>query len=208
MGFSRHLRVLGLFLAFRAVGMVSLRRFFTLQKNELAAREQMSAWYQLHSDAVWKSLHRLGVPRDDLMDCTQRVFEIALVRRETFQTGRAVPPWLFGIAFRVAVQHRREKRLDTMELAEDAVALSDEWTPDESIDRQRGWEAVQGFLEKLPMEQRAVFVMHDIEGQPIPEIAQALVIPLNTAYSRLRLARAAFERFVAAKKRAETEVAP
>ncbi|HEX2671205.1 MAG TPA: sigma-70 region 4 domain-containing protein [Polyangiaceae bacterium] len=34
--------------------------------------------------------------------------------------------------------------------------------------------------------------MHEIDGCPIPEVADALGIPLNTAYSRLRLARQDF----------------
>jgi len=32
--------------------------------------------------------------------------------------------------------------------------------------------------------------MHELDEIPIPEVASALAIPLNTAYSRLRLARA------------------
>jgi RNA polymerase sigma-70 factor (ECF subfamily) len=42
------------------------------------------------------------------------------------------------------------------------------------------------------MNRRAVFVMADIDGVAVPEIAQALAIPVNTAYSRLRLAREDF----------------
>lgn len=34
--------------------------------------------------------------------------------------------------------------------------------------------------------------MHDVDGHDVPEIATLLSIPLNTAYSRLRLARADF----------------
>jgi RNA polymerase sigma-70 factor (ECF subfamily) len=45
-------------------------------------------------------------------------------------------------------------------------------------------------LETIPIERRAVIVMHDIDGLPIPEVAETLGIPANTAYSRLRLARA------------------
>jgi RNA polymerase sigma-70 factor (ECF subfamily) len=35
-----------------------------------------------------------------------------------------------------------------------------------------------------------VFVMHELDEVPVPEIAKTLGVPLNTAYSRLRLARA------------------
>jgi len=40
------------------------------------------------------------------------------------------------------------------------------------------------------LDRRAVFVMHELDKLPVPKIAIALAIPLNTAYSRLRLARA------------------
>ena len=47
-------------------------------------------------------------------------------------------------------------------------------------------------LETLDLDRRAVFVLHDLEGETIPVIAEALAIPLNPAYSRLRLARRDF----------------
>jgi len=42
-----------------------------------------------------------------------------------------------------------------------------------------------------------VFVLAEIDELTVPEIAQALEIPPNTAYSRLRLARQDFEMAVA-----------
>jgi RNA polymerase sigma-70 factor (ECF subfamily) len=50
----------------------------------------------------------------------------------------------------------------------------------------------------IELPKRAVFVMTEIDGATTPEIAEALAIPLNTAYSRLRLAR---EEFAAAVQR-------
>jgi len=35
-----------------------------------------------------------------------------------------------------------------------------------------------------------VFILHELDECTMPEIAEALGIPLNTAYSRLRLASA------------------
>jgi RNA polymerase sigma-70 factor (ECF subfamily) len=43
------------------------------------------------------------------------------------------------------------------------------------------------------VERRAVLVLHDIDGQPAPEVGRALDIPVNTVYSRLRLARQEFK---------------
>jgi RNA polymerase sigma-70 factor (ECF subfamily) len=53
-------------------------------------------------------------------------------------------------------------------------------------------------LDTIDLERRAVLVLHEWDGEPIPEVARALGIPLNTAYSRLRAAR---EDLAAAVKR-------
>ena len=52
-------------------------------------------------------------------------------------------------------------------------------------------------LERIPDEQRAVFCLFELEGMTGEEIAEALELPLGTAYSRLRLARVAFSAAVA-----------
>jgi RNA polymerase sigma-70 factor (ECF subfamily) len=44
-------------------------------------------------------------------------------------------------------------------------------------------------LDRLDFDRRVVLVMHDLDEISVPEIAAMLEIPLNTAYSRLRLAR-------------------
>ena len=54
------------------------------------------------------------------------------------------------------------------------------------------------------LDRRAVFVMHELDGEPIPAVAAALGLPLNTAYSRLRTAR---ELFTAALRRASARSA-
>ncbi len=44
-------------------------------------------------------------------------------------------------------------------------------------------------LEELPAEQREVFVLYEIEQLTMPEVAEALSCPLQTAYFRLNTAR-------------------
>ncbi len=49
-------------------------------------------------------------------------------------------------------------------------------------------------LDELTLVKRDVFVMHDVEGMDAKDIAVLLGIPVNTVYSRLRLAREELER--------------
>ena len=60
-------------------------------------------------------------------------------------------------------------------------------TPDESAavaDRDQ----LERAFRRLPMDQRAVFVLHHYLGLPLVEIAQMLEIPPGTARSRLHYA--------------------
>ncbi len=47
-------------------------------------------------------------------------------------------------------------------------------------------------LESIELVRRSVFILHELDARPMVEIAQSLGIPLNTAYSRLRVAREEF----------------
>ena len=51
-------------------------------------------------------------------------------------------------------------------------------------------------LGRLDAAKREVFVLAELEEMTVPEIAQAIGIPLNTAYSRLRAARHEFSEAV------------
>ena len=62
-------------------------------------------------------------------------------------------------------------------------------------DKLAAKRTVLGALERLDFDKRVVLVMHDLEQLTAPEIAEELGIPLNTVYSRVRLAGAAFRGF-------------
>jgi RNA polymerase sigma-70 factor, ECF subfamily len=57
-------------------------------------------------------------------------------------------------------------------------------------------------LAKLDDEKRTVFVMAELEEMSPNEIAEVLSIPVNTVYSRLRVAR---EQFVEHLRRHQTQ---
>ena len=54
-------------------------------------------------------------------------------------------------------------------------------------------------LEQLDDDKRMVFALVELEQLSVPEVARMLDLNLNTAYSRLRLARQAFEAAVKAR---------
>jgi RNA polymerase sigma-70 factor (ECF subfamily) len=63
--------------------------------------------------------------------------------------------------------------------------------------RREAASLVMEALNAMPFEQRAVFVLYELDETPMKEIAESLGVPVNTAYSRLRLAREVFAAHVA-----------
>jgi RNA polymerase sigma-70 factor (ECF subfamily) len=149
-----------------------------------------AAAYDAEFDAVWLYLRRLGVPEADVEDAVHDVFVVAHRRYGTYDPSRPLRPWLLGIGFRIAAQWRRRHRLEVTVAEPEPERPDDARSPDEVVASRQASRRLQAALAELDIDQRAVVVMHDLNGIPVPEIASALDVPLNTVYSRLRLGRA------------------
>ncbi len=157
------------------------------------------ALYQAHFDYVWNSVRRLGVPQRDIEDVVHDVFLTVHRSLSSYDPERPIKPWLFGVAFRVVSDFRR-KAQNVREVLEDEPQDTEDESAslDDQVTRREARELVVEALQGVELSRRAVFVMHELDGEAIPQVAEALGIPLNTAYSRLRLAR---QDFAAAVKR-------
>ncbi len=164
---------------------------------------QMSfdAVYREHFAYVWRTLLRLGARDADAPDLAHDVFVVVHRKLSTFDASRPVKPWLFGIAFRVALDHRRKasthREVPDADHTERVAAATP--SPEATLDARQAHDRVMRALAGVDLEQRAVFVLHELEGLSMPEIARVIDAPLNTLYSRLRLARVAFVRALAAE---------
>ena len=145
-----------------------------------------------HFDYLWGTLRRLGVRSADLEDLVHEVFLKIHLRRADYDETRPVRSWLFGFAYRVAADYRRLAR-NRIEVFDVPANLTDHQArADDRIAANEERALVRAALESVEFDRRAVLVLHDLDEVPIPEVALALEIPLNTAYSRLRIARSEF----------------
>ncbi len=143
--------------------------------------------YQRELDYLIGSLRRLGVPPRDLEDVLHEIFLVMLRRWNDYERDRPLRPWLFGIAFRVAAgQKRRGSREVCGDVAE-AQYLGQ--APDDALAMSEARKLLLSALAFVPLERRAVLLMHEVDEVPMRDIAEQLEIPLFTAYSRLRKAR-------------------
>lgn len=155
--------------------------------------------YEAHVRFVWRTLRRLGVPDKDCDDATQDVFLVVHRRLHEFRPDAPLEHWLFRITSRIARDHRRSGRRKSPAehglVAVDSADVEDaaQGSPVDAAERSAAARLIRDLLQELDEPKREVFILAELEQLTAPEIAQALELPLNTVYSRLRRARLEFE---------------
>jgi RNA polymerase sigma-70 factor (ECF subfamily) len=155
-----------------------------------------AAFYDAHFDFVWRSLRRLGVPEEALDDATHDVFVVALRRQAEFRRESSIKTWLFGIAWNRARELARRRKRKPEEPLPECLVLPDAADQEQAFLAREAFELLYAALAQLPEERRDVFVMIELEDMSAPEVAAITGAPLNTVYSRLRLARVDFKEAV------------
>jgi len=155
-----------------------------------------TAVYDEHFAFVWRSLRRLGVHDRLLDDAAKDVFIVVHRRLGEFEGRSTLKSWLFAIARRVAHDHRRRvgRKERTEELPE--TVADHGATPAAGAERAEAVRVLHEILGSLDDDKREVFMLAELEQMTVPEIADAIGANVNTVYSRLRVARQAFEQAV------------
>lgn len=157
-------------------------------------QESFEAVYAEYFPFVWRCLRSLGVGAATLDDAAQDVFVVVHRRLSTFQGESSLRSWLFGIIRNVASNHRRSvHRKGGVEPIRGEPVYAGPGPLHHAQDRQAA-EFVRRFIDGLDIKKREVFVLAVLEEMTVVEVAAALGISLNTAYSRLRRVRADFRR--------------
>lgn len=153
--------------------------------------------YERHAAMVFRALRSLGVPPASLDDAVQDVFMVVHRRLGQFEGRAALTTWLFAIARRVASDYRRRIPRGTQPLSAVAEVADRAADPARVVEHAEAARAVLAILDTLEPDQREVFVLMELEQLAAPAVAEIVGAPLNTIYSRLRLARQRFEQAVA-----------
>ncbi len=120
-------------------------------------------------------------------------------RIDTLQQPEALRSWIYGIVRRTVSTHHRAQRARDASGASLAVepGARRPLTPFDLADQNDHVKLLGSLLQELDEPKREVFMMVELDELTVPEVAELLEIPLNTAYSRLRSARQAFEEALA-----------
>jgi RNA polymerase sigma-70 factor (ECF subfamily) len=152
--------------------------------------------FREHGPFVWRALRRLGVSPSDADDACQEVFVVVYRKLGEYQGRSQLRTWLYGIAVRVAAAHRRRAHARREIATEEPVGehAASTANPEGAAADREALAMLDRALDDLDDDKRAVFVLYEVEGLEMPEVAEAVGCPLQTAYSRLHAARKEVER--------------
>ena len=158
-----------------------------------AAPVDFRAVFDAECAYVWTTLRRLGVAERDVEDVAHETFLRVSAHLHEYDAERALRPWLFVFAMRMARDYRRlaRHRREVVGVTEEPLAGPGA-QPDEVLEARQTHALVMRALDALDWDKRVVFVACELEEREVAEVAETLEIPRNTAASRLRLARAEF----------------
>lgn len=163
------------------------------QRGEEAAFSELVRRHQRRAYAVARAI---VINHEDAEDAVQDAFLHAYRAIARFLPDQAFGAWLHRIVANAALDvTRRRKVRDADELPE--TVSSPFRDPAEKGElRQRLTVA----LDTLPARQRAVIVLHDVEGYKHAEIGKMLDIPEGTARSDLHYARSQLRQLLGAMR--------
>jgi RNA polymerase sigma-70 factor (ECF subfamily) len=164
-------------------------------EHERLGRKRLEGMFHAHHEFIWRFLRRQGLNPEAAADLTQQTFLIAAERLSDIRVG-SERAFLFGTATRLVRANARTTRRFTLETDMDQ-RVSGVQLADERAARQQTLELADRVLAELSPSLLTVFVLFELEGVPMREIADLLRVPRGTVASRLRRAREAFRAGVA-----------
>lgn len=169
--------------------------------------ERLRSLVEPHFASLWRGLRRFGVPASSLDDALQQVLLVLATKLDRIERGKE-RAFLLGIAHGVSANFRRlHARRAEVAYEDDVVTVHPDPDPDPEalLELKHRRALLDEALDALSEDQRAVFVLFELEGCTMIEIAETLSLPMGTVASRLRRGRARFEEKVLELKRREEE---
>jgi RNA polymerase sigma-70 factor (ECF subfamily) len=150
-----------------------------LQQIRSGDTEAGHRFVQEQYPAVYRYLLALTRRADQAEDLTQETFLQAWRHLDTFAGRAPLRSWLCSIARREFLQALRCRR-DVASLEEVGEVAASGWT--EAVDLRQ-------IVDRLPLAEREVLLLHDLEGYTSREIAPIVGVPASTVRRRLVQAR-------------------
>jgi RNA polymerase sigma-70 factor (ECF subfamily) len=172
-----------------------------LELSEFALSDAFEKAVEPHIQALYRLAWRWCGNPEEAEDLLQETLCKLYPKREQLQNLEQLRPWLVRVMYHTFVDETRRRRLrplplSALELPEDATdeqALhpltepADE--PESMTEKSLTVERLHQALQQLPEPQRALLILHDVEGYQLSELAILLEVPTGTLKARLHRGR-------------------
>jgi RNA polymerase sigma-70 factor, ECF subfamily len=164
--------------------------------------------FREHGAFVARVVQRLAGEGAHVDDLVQEIFVVAFKKRNDFEGRSSVRTWLYAIARNLCFRHIRGRKRFALFEHRFARALEPEPVamPQAEVERRESIARVHRVLKQLPLEQREVAVLYELEGVEGREIGELIGIPLGTVWTRLAQARKSVEKLM--RRELAREAAP
>ena len=145
-----------------------------------------------YGDRIYRFVKRLAGERP-AEDLTQEVFLRVHRSVDSYRPEGRFDSWLFTIANNLCIDHARRRKPEASlgdldgDLAPERFAAETRGPLDQMEEDERR-RALLKAVERLPFEQRQVFLLREEAGMSFREIAEMTGCPLNTALGRMHYA--------------------
>ena len=176
------------------------------RKGNKKAFEKLVLKYQKR---IYYLVRKMILEHDDTNDIVQDTFVKAFLNLHQFDEQFPFYPWLHRIAINTTLnfqkKHSRMKdSLTNSEEYEISQIAIDHGNPLEAVIEVEFKQKVNQALQRLPLDQRTVFILRTSEDLSYQEISERLDISIGTVMSRLSRARAKLkellQQYLAAEK--------
>jgi RNA polymerase sigma-70 factor, ECF subfamily len=145
-----------------------------------------------HQKTIYSVVRKMVLDHDDTNDIVQDTFLKIYSRLDQFNEQYSFYPWLHRIAINTTLNfiERTRRFRETFNRSENQdVYSSQNGNSLKKIIHNEYEQQIKQALEKLPIDQRMVFVLRTSEGLSYQEISEQLEISIGTVMSRLSRAR-------------------
>lgn len=129
----------------------------------------------------------------DVEDVMQEAYISAYVKLHQFRGDAAFSTWLVRIGINEALKHlRKQQKIMDNHISKDItenIAEQDYKTPEGKVIHIETREEIDKAIDELPPMYRSVFILREVEGMSMDEVAQSLQITVSNVKVRLHRAK-------------------
>jgi RNA polymerase sigma-70 factor, ECF subfamily len=160
-------------------------------------RDAFALLVERHERRVYNVAYRILGREEDARDATQDAFLAALRKLSGFRGEARFTTWMHRVTVNACYDLlRKQSRQPMLHLVADDDERAPEPGPpvEDHGDEVASTTDVERALAEVPIEFRAVLVLHDLQDVAYEEIARILEVPIGTVKSRLHRGRIALAR--------------